>query len=144
MRTFLTACGVFWGIFLLVVMLGFSKGLWLGATRSMQNLTDNVVYVWGQARALPYRGMRAYSSVFLNTGDIEPLARVHGVKVLGPGIELGGWQAGVPVTRNEFQGHFRILGNFPEFEHFERFHDFSRTFAQPAGHGRAAQGCRDW
>lgn len=123
-RTFLTAFGVFWGIFLLVVMLGFSKGLWLGATRSMQNLTNNVVYVWGQARALPYRGMKAYSSVPLNVADAEPMRRVAGVKVLAPGIELGGWQAGVPVTRNEYQGHFRILGDFPEFKHFERFHNF--------------------
>lgn len=123
-RTFLTACGVFWGIFMLVVMLGFSKGLWLGVTRSMQNLTNNVVYVWGQVRTMPYRGMRAYSSVPLHVRDTEPMRNVPGVKVLAPGIELGGWQAGVPVTRNEFQGHFRILGDFPEFKHFERFHDF--------------------
>lgn len=124
LRTFLTACGVFWGIFLLVVMLGFSKGLWVGATRSMQNLTNNVVYVWGQARSLPYRGMRAYTDVPLDTGDTEALRSVPGVQVVAPGIELGGWQAGVPVTRNEFQGHFRILGDFPEFRHFQRFHNF--------------------
>jgi putative ABC transport system permease protein len=123
-RTFLTACGVFWGILLLVVMLGFSKGLWVGVTRSMQNLTNNVVYVWGQVRVMPYRGMRAYTSVALDTRDIEPVRQVPGVKVVAPGIELGGWQAGVPVTRAEFQGHFRILGDYPEFRNFERFHNF--------------------
>jgi hypothetical protein len=37
LRTILTACGVFWGVLMLVVMLGFARGLENAVTRDFAN-----------------------------------------------------------------------------------------------------------
>lgn len=118
LRTFLTACGVFWGILLLVIMLGFGKGLWLGAVKNMGGLTHNVVYVWGQNTSMPYAGFKPGRWVRLTTADIEPLrTEVPGVRRLAPRFEVGGWQQGLSVTRGEHQGNFTVVGDYPEFLH---------------------------
>ena len=43
-RTGLTALGVFWGAFMLVLMLGFGAGLQQGVLRGMGNYATNAVY----------------------------------------------------------------------------------------------------
>src|SRR6185436_4893346 len=45
LRTAMTAWGVFWGAFMLVVMLGIGRGLEGGVTRNMASLSANDVFL---------------------------------------------------------------------------------------------------
>ncbi len=58
MRTGLTALGVFWGIFMLVFVLGMGKGLENGVFRGFGNRAKNVMYVWPERTAQPYKGFQ--------------------------------------------------------------------------------------
>ena len=49
LRTFLTACGVFWGVFVLISMLGFGNGIQKGVNDSMGGIATNAMWVWGEA-----------------------------------------------------------------------------------------------
>lgn len=129
LRTVLTASGVFWGILLLVIMLGFGQGLWLGAVKSMGSLSHSVVYIWGQNTSLAYAGFKPHRWVRLMTSDTEPLrTEVPGVRRVAPRFEVGGWQEGLSVTRGQLQGNFTVVGDYPEFAHVGLFAGFTGRF----------------
>ncbi|MBW1881835.1 MAG: ABC transporter permease [Deltaproteobacteria bacterium] len=70
LRTFLTAAGVFWGMFMLVVMLGFGDGLERGIKRSMSGFATNSVYVATTTRMPPHSpSCRESSSSRLGTSS---------------------------------------------------------------------------
>ncbi|MFN7117862.1 MAG: ABC transporter permease, partial [Saprospiraceae bacterium] len=58
LRTGLTALGVFWGIFMLVFVLGMGKGLENGVFRGFGNRAKNVMYVWPERTSQPYKGFQ--------------------------------------------------------------------------------------
>ena len=57
MRTLLTASGIFWGIFILIVMLGFGNGIEGGVQKSMAGYANNVIYIWANETSVPYQGL---------------------------------------------------------------------------------------
>jgi putative ABC transport system permease protein len=54
LRTILTAGGVFWGVFMLVIMLGFGRGLEKAAVGSFANWTLNTVSFSGKRTSKPF------------------------------------------------------------------------------------------
>ena len=69
LRTTLTAAGVFWGMFMLMVMLGFGDALERGTKRGMGGFATNAVYIWGQRTSLPYKGFQPGRSIDYNNAD---------------------------------------------------------------------------
>ena len=53
LRAFLTACGVFWGIFMLIVMLGIGTGLRRGTEKNLGGMVTRSVFVWSQRTSMP-------------------------------------------------------------------------------------------
>jgi len=70
LRTGLTALGVFWGIFMLVFILGMGKGLENGAIKGFGERAKNVMYVWPQPTTKPYQGFQAGRSPQFRLEDI--------------------------------------------------------------------------
>lgn len=115
-RTFLTAFGVFWGIFMLMVMLASGNGLWNGVSQGFSEEATNGVYVWTRQTSKPWRGMPTGRSVQFNTGDAEALrARIPEADAVCPRNQLGGFRGGNNVTRGIKTGAFSIMGDVPEF-----------------------------
>lgn len=115
LRTLMTAWGIFWGTFMLVVMLGFGNGLQAGVTKNMVGFSANNVYLWGGRATRPHAGMVPGRWIRLDTDDAAAIARIEGVDAVAPGIELGGWREGNNVTYREKTGNFGVKGETPAF-----------------------------
>jgi putative ABC transport system permease protein len=114
-RTFLTAFGVFWGIFMLMVMLASGNGLWNGVSQGFSEEATNSVFVWSQRTSKPWRGMPTGRSVQLDAGDAEAIrAQVAEAEVVCPRNQLGGFRGGNNVTRGTKAGAFSVMGDVPE------------------------------
>ena len=56
LRTALTAFGVFWGIFMLVILLGAGNGLRNGAMQNF-DIAKNAVFAWTSETTVPFEGL---------------------------------------------------------------------------------------
>jgi putative ABC transport system permease protein len=115
LRAVLTACGVFWGMFMLMVLLGLGAGLERGVVRSLGGMAMNSVYVWSQRTSMPYQGLQPGRYVKFTNQDIATISQVGGVKYVAPRLQLGGWRDGQNITRGAKTGNFNVVGDAPEF-----------------------------
>lgn len=121
LRTLLTALGVFWGMFMLVVMLGFGDGLERGVKRNMGGWATNAVYVWGGRTSMPYKGMRPGRFVRYDNADAAALAQLPNVEHLAPRNQLGGWREGNNVVHGSKTGNYSVMGDYPVFREIATF-----------------------
>lgn len=130
LRTFMTAFGVFWGIFMLIIMLGSGKGLENGVTSGMGSFATNSIFVWGQRTTMSYKGFPRGRYINFRNEDIEALRKnIPEIKYLAPKIR--GWSAGDGsnnVVRGEKTGAFSILGEFPEWNKIDPMDMFNGRF----------------
>ncbi|MEZ4322161.1 MAG: ABC transporter permease [Myxococcota bacterium] len=117
LRTLLTASGVFWGMFMLVLMLGFGNGLEVGVAGAMgPRRATNAVYLWGQRTTMPYRGLQPGRSISYDESDVGALRNeVRGLKVLAPRNQLGGHRGSVNVTYGSETTNISVAGDSPEY-----------------------------
>jgi putative ABC transport system permease protein len=114
-RTLLTAFGVFWGIFMLMVMLASGNGLWNGVSQGFTDEATNSVFIWSQRTTKPWRGMPTGRTVTFDTGDALALrAQIPEAAAVCPRNQLGGFRGGNNVTRGTKTGAFSIMGDVPD------------------------------
>lgn len=115
MRTILTAFGVGWGVFMLMVILGSGKGLENGVKSMFAGFATNSVFFWGQSTSKAYMGLPKGRNMKFENDDIEYLKReVPGIDVLAPRNQLGGFRGGNNVTYKNKSGAFSVNGDMPE------------------------------
>lgn len=116
LRTTLTAVGVFWGVLMLMIMVGFGNGLEGGVRRDMSGLVTNSIYVWGEKTSLPFEGLSPGKFVLLTRADAQALEQsIPGIEAVAPRVQLGGRGGGDVVTRAEKSGTFTISGDVPAY-----------------------------
>lgn len=114
LRTALTACGVFWGIFMLLMMLGFAHSMEAGIRARMAGFATNSVFMWGQGTTMPYNGLGPGRPVEFRSDDIEALEMgVPGIEYLAPRNQLGGHRSGNTVSRKDESGSYQVTGDYP-------------------------------
>lgn len=108
LRTFLTAFGVFWGIFMLVLLLGAGKGLENGVFKEFGAGARNRLYVSGGKTSLRWQGLKPGREIKLTNADMEALhQQVAGVELLAPRNQLFGEYTIVRGTQN---GAYQVFG----------------------------------
>jgi len=115
LRAFLTALGVFWGLFMLILMLGLGKGLENGAKQNLADLAPRAVYVWAQRTSMPYKGLQPGRYVRFQTEDIARVAAIPGVEHVAARLRLGGWRDTARVVYAGKTGAVTVLGDMPAF-----------------------------
>jgi len=118
LRTALTAFGVFWGIFMLTVLLGMGKGLEIGVAEGFPRQT-NTVWVWSKGTTqIPYQGMPIGRDIGLKPEDVQAIARnVSSVGFITGQNSVGIWGGVPPYTvRKSRNGAFSIQGGFAGME----------------------------
>jgi putative ABC transport system permease protein len=110
LRTFLTAFGVFWGVFMLVLLLGGGQGLKTGALHEFGDFATNSIVVWPERTTIPYKGLPRNRNYTFTTEDAVAIKdRVKGIKRLVPQK----WY-GVAMTRGTQKLNNAVCGTFPE------------------------------
>jgi putative ABC transport system permease protein len=121
-RTALTAFGVFWGIFLLMVMLGSGTGLSHGTLREFQGSATNSFFLWTQRTQKPWAGMPAGRSIELTNADVLAIReKIPEAEIVAPRNQLGGYQGGNNVTRGRKSGAFSVMGDYPEIRRIQSY-----------------------
>lgn len=117
MRTFLTAFGVFWGIFMLMVMLGSGRGLQNAVFDGMKNFATNSVFMYTRPTTVAYAGYPRGRFFNFRNSDIEALrAQIPEIEVLAPRIQGRGGPGSVDnVVRRKNSGAFTVNGDYPEW-----------------------------
>lgn len=117
-RTFLTAFGVSWGIFMLIIMLGAGNGLENGVTKNFGGSATNSIFVWTQRTSVPYAGLPEGRSFYMRNEDMPfLLAEVPEIEHLAPRNQLRGYQSGNNVTYKTISGNFGVMGDYPAISH---------------------------
>ncbi len=119
LRTVLTAVGVFWGVFLLIIMFGMGNGLEAGAKQGMRGLATNSLYIWGQRTSVPFRGMQPGRYVKLTLDDAAALRQVPGVAVVAPRVGLGGRRSSQAISRGDKSASGEVMGDVPDYLHVQ-------------------------
>ncbi len=115
-RTILTAFGVFWGIFMLVIMLGSARGLAHGTLASFGASATNSVFLWTQQTSMPYKGFKKGRFFQMTLDDVEAIKEnVNSVGIIAPRCQSGGYRGANNVTHGVNVGAFGVYGDVPEY-----------------------------
>jgi putative ABC transport system permease protein len=115
LRTILTAFGVFWGIFMLVVLLGAGQGLKTGALHGFGDLTTNSVFLRPERTTIPYKGLPRNREYSFTTDDMAAIKDlVKGIKHLIPEVYRS-----ATMTRGISKGNYWVDGTFPEINQID-------------------------
>ncbi|MCK9203873.1 MAG: ABC transporter permease [Bacteroidales bacterium] len=129
LRTFLTAFGVFWGIFMLVIMLGSGKGLQNGITQNFGDMATNSVFLWTERTTVPYKGFTRGRSFDYENSDIRALRdAIPEIKYLAPRTNVGGFNGSSSVVRKLKSGEFPLFGDYPVFNNIDPVNMVSGRF----------------
>ncbi|KAA9333289.1 ABC transporter permease [Hymenobacter busanensis] len=113
LRTGLTAFGVFWGIFMLVLLLGAGKGMENGIWKEFGAGAQNSLFIYGGKTALPWQGLKPGREIKFTNDDLEAIRqRIDGVEMLATRNRLSGEYTIVRGTKN---GSFQVFGANAEF-----------------------------
>lgn len=111
-RSFLTAFGVFWGIFMLVVLIGGGNGLTFMMNKQTGGFANNSCMIMSSNTSEAYLGFRKGRYWNMNINDIEILkANVKGIDLISPVIFGNQAQS----VRDERSGNYSIKGTMPNY-----------------------------
>lgn len=118
-RSVLTAFGVFWGMFMLVVMVGAGNALQTGIFSQIEGFATNSCYFAAETTTLPYKGFRKGRSWQIQNRDIPIIKeKVTDIDVITPLVYMWGGQDN--VARGENKGSFTMRGCYPENNNVDR------------------------
>ena len=117
LRTFFTAFGVFWGIFMLIIMLGSGRGLNNGVSQGMGDLATNAMFMWTQQTTVPYKGFPRGRRYNFDNDDTKALRNnIPELEYIAPRLQVGGRRNNANnVVRGERTAAFSIQGDYPDF-----------------------------
>jgi putative ABC transport system permease protein len=114
-RTLLTAFGVFWGIFILILLLAAGKGLENGIKNDFGDIATNTMFMWTQTVTKSYQGMAKGRRFNYKLKDVEDIwNNVDNLRFVSPRNQIGGWRGAANVIRGIETGAFDVYGDYPE------------------------------
>lgn len=123
LRTFLTAFGVFWGILMLMLLLGIGKGLENGNKRWFGSDDPKSIWIFARHTALPYQGMSANRKVNFTEADLKSLKQdIPGIEFISAENRAGKrWQRSVNIVHEKKSVSFPVYGVDSQFFNIKKF-----------------------
>ncbi len=114
-RSLLTAFGVFWGVFMLVVMAGFGVGIRHGIMDGVEHFEANSAFFFSESTSEPYKGFQRGRVWSMNMSDYEAVKHQYADKIkYMSGVMFGGSSTNNVVRLDKF-GSFSIMGFSPDY-----------------------------
>ncbi|MBP4136561.1 ABC transporter permease [Flavobacterium geliluteum] len=114
-RTVLTAFGVFWGIFILVILLAAGKGLENGVKKGFDGIATNTMFMWSQTTSKAYKGLPKTRRYEFRNSDVAALkAALPDLLYVSPRNQLGDFNGTNNVVRGTKTAAFTVYGDYPE------------------------------
>ena len=120
LRTALTAFGVFWGIFMLILLLGAGRGMQNGVMNTFADNALDTIIIWSKTTSVAYRGQGLGRQISFTDEDITairqniPAARVvTGVNSMGQATITNGAKTGFYSIYGVDEKFFQIRDQLP-------------------------------
>ena len=114
-RSLLTAFGVFWGIFMLVALIGGGQGMQEELKSQFEGFATNSGFIAAQKTSEAYKGFRKGRWWDLEMEDVARVRNVAGVALGTPSIALWGQVAVYGDNKYDCS----VKGLYPEYEQIE-------------------------
>ena len=106
-RSLLTAFGVFWGVFMLVVMLSMGKGLKGSILNGIDLIPSNMTLCFTNRTTIPYAGFRKGRVWDINTDDILELkTQIPQLQTISPVV----WGGSPNIVNSDKSGSYQLRG----------------------------------
>ena len=120
-RSFLTGFGVFWGMFMLVVMVGAGVALQRGMQQNIEGFATNSCFVDAGITSEPYKGFKKGRMWNIVNEDIPVLQnKIPEIQYISPVLFGGRSGKGNNTVRGEKSGSFNSKGVLPNYNDIER------------------------
>lgn len=112
LRTFLTAFGVFWGIFMLVILIGAGRGFENGVYKEFGGAL-NSIYIWSGKTSVPHEGSKPGKTINFTDEDLHTFQHTfEETNLFSPRNRLQGEFVLKYIDKN---GAFQVLGVAPAY-----------------------------
>lgn len=119
LRTVLTGFAVFWGIFMLILLLGLGAGLKGGFAYNFRNTAENSINIEGGETSKPWNGLPSNRRIQLDEDDVEALRQnIPGL------VNIAGlywvWRGNTKLQRGAKYGSYTVNGVVSEHQALQK------------------------
>lgn len=126
LRTALTALGVFWGIFMLVILLGVGEGLQNGVSKQFRGDAINTLWIYSGRTSKDFQGLPANRQITFDNEDYNELRRrFPEVPHLAGRVYLSGNQI---LKYKDKNLNFNVRAVHPDMKHIENINILQGRF----------------
>jgi putative ABC transport system permease protein len=112
----MTAFGVFWGIFMLIIMMGAGKGLENSVFDGFQDFATNSSFMWTRQTTIPYKGLPRGRYWMFTNADMKALRQnIPEIDLLAPRLQPWSGNGDNNVVRGLKTAAYDIFGDYPDF-----------------------------
>lgn len=117
LRTFLTAFSVSWGIFMLILLLGFGTGLQNGVEDSFEDTATNSLWLNAGQTSMPYKGTKPGKQIRMDNLDYEHIKQqIEGVEYITGRFFCYGEYT---IRYKDKYSSFEVMGCHPDHMYLE-------------------------
>ena len=115
-RTVITMIGVWWGILLLIGLLGSARGIENKFNSEFGDFATNSVFIWAQSTSMPFKGFQEGRRPRLKFSQLDKIRNnVPGIELVVPRN-----QNQAQVVRKFLSGSFGVSGDFPILDKIQK------------------------
>ncbi|MEG1648397.1 MAG: ABC transporter permease [Rikenellaceae bacterium] len=111
-RSIMTALGVFWGIFMLTLMLGAGTGFGRLFRAQLGDMSTNTIFIQHRQTSLSYKGMPRNRWWQLNNDDVEVIKQMEQVRYAS-GVF---WGNDLKCSYNQSKGNYPMMGFSADYQ----------------------------
>ncbi|MCQ2183233.1 MAG: ABC transporter permease [Bacteroidales bacterium] len=110
-RSLLTGFGIFWGLFMLLFMMGGGQGLKYALNKSFDGFASNTVVIFASQTSKPSHGFKEGRSWVLNSTDVARLkTMIPELDIVTP--EISSW--GLSAVYDTYKADCHLKGIYPD------------------------------